>query len=183
MVFDKAVGRAGRYDELGHVALAGVDEARDDVAAAVELGDGLELSAPEPALFEHAVACLADAAALGVDEVLEDIAVGEADGAQVAERVVVVGGYSVVRGVAAEGEVAIGREGVFDVAERLDAVLGVVRRLEDAGGIQGGEPVAVGVIGIGLDELAVLGDGDEAARGVVCEIPGVDRRRCSRLRV
>jgi serine/threonine protein phosphatase PrpC len=72
------------------VGARGVDEARDERRAVggVELGDGVEAVAVEPEVREGAVQLAGDAAAGGVDEVVDDGAVRTGDLAQVAERVV-----------------------------------------------------------------------------------------------
>ena len=65
VVGDDAVGDAALDHVVGHVDPGGVDEAADDVAGAVELGDGLELVLVEEALDQRAVDLLADAAVRG----------------------------------------------------------------------------------------------------------------------
>ncbi|MGH8490626.1 MAG: hypothetical protein ACREXS_17620 [Gammaproteobacteria bacterium] len=85
---------------------AGIDEAADDLVAAIELGDGTKLVLVEEALDQSAVDLLADAPVLSVDEVDDLAAIGKRDAAEIAEHIVVVGRGE--RALGLGGQLAVG---------------------------------------------------------------------------
>lgn len=88
MVGEDAIGDAV-FDKVGRrVDLVGVDEARDDVVAAIELGDGTKLVSVEEALYQGTVELLSDQPVLAADEIVDAAAIGELDAAEIAEHVV-----------------------------------------------------------------------------------------------
>jgi len=84
VVFDDTIGVRAFDHEVRHVGTGGVDEAAEDIAVAVEFGDGFELILIQEALFQHVVTFFADPAILSVDHVVDVGAAGQEDMSQVA---------------------------------------------------------------------------------------------------
>ena len=156
MVLDQAVRRAWGDDQRGAGAIR-VDVPLDHGASKAQLGGGLEGAAPDPAALGHAVDATLDAAALGIDLVFDDGAVPQLDGLEVAQGVVCVrgGGAALRLGL----QLAGGRPGEGRAALGDDAVPGVVRGVDVAVVVQGGDAVAVRVEVVRLDQEAVFVDG------------------------
>ncbi len=88
VVADDAVGDTALDHVVRDVSAAAVDEGADNLVAAVEFGDRVQLIAVEPALDEDSIDLLADTAVLSVDDVVDLSAIGQRDVAEVADDVV-----------------------------------------------------------------------------------------------
>ena len=92
MVADDAVGGAIFGHVVWDVTHAAVDEAGDKVTITIQFGNWVEGVLVEPALDEGAVNLFADTTLLTIHQILDLCPVGEGDGHEVAENVVIVGG-------------------------------------------------------------------------------------------
>jgi hypothetical protein len=80
VIGDDAVSGVALDDEVRHIDVGAVDEAGSDVPIGVELGRDAQIARVEEALDDDSVDLLADAAVLGVDQVVDAVTGGEDDG-------------------------------------------------------------------------------------------------------
>ena len=95
MIAEDAVRRCALNQVVGHVDLGAVDEAGDDVATAIELGDRSELVLIQEPLDESSVNLLSDSSISPVDHVVDGVSVGQRDIREIPEHIV-----GVTRGLA-----------------------------------------------------------------------------------
>lgn len=134
-----------------------------------DAGGGTELSVVEKGLLQEPVDALAYSPIARVDEVFDHATVGEGDGAEVADGIVVVLGEA--RGVLPGLEAAAGRIGeVGGFRGKVggeEAILGIVH--PGLGSVDA-EAVAVRVVGVGIGDGSVDANGDEATHRVVAVV-------------
>ncbi|WP_417852013.1 hypothetical protein [Thiorhodococcus fuscus] len=144
-------------DQVGwDIGLLAIDEDRDQVALAIQLGDGVELILVEEPLDQLAVAGLADAPVLAVYDVADGAARARAGRGVVLEQAVLLVIGAVGRAVDADA-VAVGVvvPGAGDGAVLAD------------GGQASGAVVDVGIdLGRALQGLGLLGDAPETVAAV-----------------
>ena len=151
MVGEDAVGDAG-LDEVGRdVGFAGVDEPRDDVVLAIQLGDGAKLVLVEEPLYKGTVELLADPPVLAVDEIVDTVAIGAFDAAEIAEHIVVIGRGEGAVGLG--GEIPVRGVGVGRALVLEEPVLGIVVGNFEAVHVGA---VAVRVVAVGGESPTVL---------------------------
>ncbi len=123
LIGNDAVGGPAFDHVVGCVEMATVDKTGDEIAVAVQLGNGVERILVQEALSENAVDFLADAAVAPVNEVLNAVAVWQDNGKEVAELIVAVArsigpfglAFQVTAGAVTVGCGAIPRETVLAV--------------------------------------------------------------------
>jgi len=179
VVADDAEPLLTALDEARRRISLPVAEDGDDVAARVELGDGLQAVAVEPLAGERAVDPLPDTPARGIDDVSDFPTVREIDADEIAEDVILVF-RNAVAGLRLFPQLAVERVLVFDVTEADEAVLQVVPGLDPLIGPEQGGSVAISVVLVAFGELAIdeLSGGRTVLDGATVTARGLTHKTC-----
>ena len=129
-------------------------ENRNQIVICIQFSHGKKAACVEPFAYNGAVDELGQAATVGVHPVLDLSTVRKFHGHQVAEAIVVVAGRLSIGGPGLQ--VAVGTVGEGRVPLGQQAVLVVVGREDSAIGRGHADSVAISVIAIGPDDLAVF---------------------------
>ena len=156
VVGHEPIGRAAADQVFGRHGAGAVDEAADDGAAGVELGDRAELPLIEPPVRDRAVDRATDAAVASIDDVFHGGAVRQMHGEQVALHVI--GQCRRAAAIRPAADLAVRGVRVDALAEGEDAILIVIRGGARAGA--GGDGSAIAVGGAGVCALSGMTYGD-----------------------